>query len=177
MDYARSLNASGNARLVHDLYRDAGLSLAADLDALDDAERISADPAAVAYMQANATPTGRIQGPVLSLHETGDTAPTVPQARTYADRVRQAGANPLLRQAVVDRPGHCAYADAEIAAVVDALTERLETGRWADIATARALNERADRIAATDGLDRGTGAFAQVTPDRMLRPERAPNGR
>lgn len=174
VDYKKSLGGSGNSHLVRSLYAEAGLNLKNDLKSLASAERISADPAAVAYMQANATPTGQIAGPVLSLHETGDTAPTVAQAETYADRVRHAGANSQLKQAFVDRPGHCAYSDAEVAAVVDALQQRLDTGRWAKVATPRALNLRADRIAAESALDRGAGTFAHYSPDRMVRPEREP---
>lgn len=172
VDYSASLSGSGNAQLVRSLYAEAGLEVKSDLGVLASADRISADPSAVAYMQDNATPTGRISGPVLSLHETGDTAPTVAQAETYAERVRHAGAGAQLRQAFVDRPGHCAYSEAELAAVVDALQQRLDTGRWANVATPRALNARADQIAAESGLDRGEGTFAQHRPDAMLRPER-----
>lgn len=172
VDYSKSLNGSDNAHLVRTLYAEAGLDLKNDLGVLATADRISADPDAVAYMQDNATPTGQISAPVLTLHETGDTAPTVAQAETYAERVRHAGANAQLRQVFVDRPGHCAYSDAELAAVVEALQERLDTGRWANVATPRALNARADQVAADSGLDRGTGTFAQYRPDAMLRPER-----
>ncbi|WP_166997730.1 prolyl oligopeptidase family serine peptidase [Paramicrobacterium fandaimingii] len=172
VDYGHALRTSGNHALVRSLYREAGLSLAGDLGALEDADRISADPNAVAYMQRNATPTGDISGPVLTVHETGDLAPTVAQARTYADRVRAHGDNRLLRQAFVDRPGHCSYSDAEVAAALTALETRLETGRWANVATSRALNASADRIARASGLDRGEGSFASFHPDRMLRPER-----
>lgn len=173
VDYTKALAGSENATLVRTLYRQAGLSLDRDLETLADAERISADPEAVAYMQRNATPTGGIDGPVLTLHETGDTAPTVTQARTYADRVRENGDDALLRQAFVDRPGHCAYADAEIAVLVEALQQRLDTGRWGSTTKPSHLNRAADRIARRDGLDRG-GSFASVRPDPMNRPERGP---
>ncbi|GAB3634208.1 alpha/beta hydrolase [Microbacterium shaanxiense] len=172
VDYSKSLNGSDNAQLVRALYAEAGLDLREDLDLLESADRISADTAAVEYMQRNATPTGQISGPVLTLHETGDTAPTVAQAQTYAERVRHAGANAQLRQVFVDRPGHCAYSDAELAAVVGALQDRLDTGRWANVAMTTALNARADQVAAESDLDRGTGTFAQFRPDSMLRPER-----
>lgn len=172
VDYAGALAGSPNARLVRALYAESGLDLREDLAAIDGAERISADPDAVAYMQRNATPTGDISGPVLTLHETGDTAPTVTQARTYADRVRGHGDGALLRQAFVDRPGHCDYSDAEIAAVVSALQVRLDTGRWANVATPRALDASADAIADATGFERGDGSFAHALPDRMLRPER-----
>lgn len=173
VDYVRALRDSGQHALVRDLYRDAGLSLEADLAALNAGERIAADQDAVAYMQRNATPTGDISDPVLSLHETGDAAPTIGQAGTYADRVRAHGGQDLVRQAFVDRPGHCAYADAEVAAMVTALQERLDTGRWANVAQPRALNVRADEISAASGLERG-GSFAQLKPGVMLRPEREP---
>jgi pimeloyl-ACP methyl ester carboxylesterase len=171
VDYSQSLVHSGNASLVRARYRDAGLSLAEDLGTLAGAERISADQQAVDYMQRNATPTGDLQGPVLTLHETGDTAPTVAQAATYADRVRGQGDRPLLRQAFVDRPGHCDYADAEVAALVVTLQERLDTGRWADLAQPGTLNALADDLAEAGGLERG-GVFATYQPDHMLRPER-----
>ncbi|WP_221583347.1 S9 family peptidase [Microbacterium sp. G2-8] len=172
VDYAAGLAGSPNARLVRALYAEAGLDLRADLAAIDGGDRISADADAVAYMQRNATPTGDIAGPVLTLHETGDTAPTVTQARTYADRVRANGDAALLRQAFVDRPGHCDFADAEVAAVLSALQTRLDTGRWANFATPRALDAAADEIAASSGLARRDEGFAQIVPDRMLRPER-----
>ncbi len=173
VDYARSLAQSGQSQMVRSLYAEAGLSLTEDLRVVGSAERISADPAAVAYMQANATPAGDIDGPVLSLHETGDTAPTVAQAGTYAEHVRQNGDNPLLREAFVDRPGHCNFADAEVAAMVTTLQERLDTGRWANLATPGVLNRLADRISSADGLGRG-GSFASFQPPKMLRPERSP---
>ncbi|MGM7669794.1 hypothetical protein [Microbacterium sp. A93] len=173
VDYAQALAGSNQQQLVRTLYREAGLSLDGDLEVLAGAERISADPEAVAYMQRNATPAGQISGPVLSLHEAGDTAPTVTQSRTYADRVRKNGGQPLLRQAFVDRPGHCNYADAEMAAMVQTLQGRLDTGRWGASAQPQKLNQTADRIARRDGLDRG-GSFAAVQPDPMNRPERGP---
>ena len=172
VDYVRSLTQSGSAKMVRTLYAEAGISLDNDLKRVNTAERITATPSAVAYMQANATPVGNINGPVLSLHETGDTAPTVAQAGTYAERVRRNGDNALLRQAFVDRPGHCNYADAEIAAMVTTLQQRLESGRWSNLAHPATLNRLADRIADEDNLGRG-GSFSQFQPPQMLRPERA----
>lgn len=171
VDYAESLIHSGKSKLVRDLYSQAGISLKDDLKTLAASDRITADPGALAYMQANATPRGELSGPVLSLHETGDTAPTVTQAGTYASRVRANGDNRLLRQAFVDRPGHCNYADSEVAAAVTSLQRRLETGRWANLAHPAALNRLADTIAEESGLERG-GTFATFKPEEMLRGER-----
>ena len=174
VDYAAALRQSGNLQLVRQLYRDAGLSLDDDLTALNAGDRIAADEQAVAYMQQNATPTGDIRGPVLSLHETGDAAPVVAQAGTYADRVRAHGEAALVEQAFVDRPGHCAYADAEVAALVTALQDRLDSGAWKNVTNPLALNARADDIAEQSGLERG-GTFANHQPDSLLRPEREPD--
>lgn len=173
VDYAEALRESGEMTLVRKLYREAGLSLDDDLATLNAGERIAADPDAVAYMQRNATPTGAISGPVLSIHETGDAAPVVQQAETYADRVKENGGRGLLAQTFVDRPGHCAYADAEIAALVTTLQERLDTGGWRNTTTPHSLNRLADAIAAEDGLERG-GTFTREQPTEMVRSERLP---
>ncbi|WP_192813741.1 prolyl oligopeptidase family serine peptidase [Microbacterium yannicii] len=173
VDYAEALRASGQLSLVRQLYRAAGLSLDEDLGALNGGERIMADAGAVAYMQKNATPTGDIDGPVLSLHETGDAAPVVAQAGSYADRVRENRASSLIEQVFVDRPGHCDYADAEVAALVTALQDRLDSGKWKNLASPRALDKRADAIAETTGLERG-GAFVRYAPGSVVRPEREP---
>lgn len=177
VDYRHQLNVSGNARQVRALYREAGLDLGADLDRLATANRISADPEAVQYMLANATPTGEIDDPVLTLHESGDTAPVVTQARAYADAVSAAGNRRLLRQAFVDRPGHCSYTAAEALAAVTALERRIETGRWSDVATSASLNARAETIEATTSLDLGEAAFADIRADRFVRPYHPVHGR
>ena len=174
VDYAEALRASGQLSLVKQLYRAAGLSLDDDLGALNGGERIMADAGAVAYMQKNATPTGDIDGPVLSLHETGDAAPVVAQAGSYADRVRENRASSLIEQVFVDRPGHCAYADAEVAALVGALQERLDSGKWRNVAHPRSLNQRADAIAEASGLERG-GQFERYASRSLVRPEREPD--
>ncbi|MFC7405701.1 prolyl oligopeptidase family serine peptidase [Georgenia alba] len=170
VDYREQLARSGNVRLVRALYRDAGLDLQADLDRLNATERIEADPDAVEYMLANATPSGDIADPVLTLHESGDTAPTVTQASAYADAVAASGNARLLRQAFVDRPGHCGYTAAETLAALTALEDRITTGRWGDLATSASLDARAARIDATSPIDLGTAEFARLRVDDFLRP-------
>jgi hypothetical protein len=171
VDYSRQLKHSGTAELVKALYAESGANLEDDLAQLHSAPRISADPAAVRYMQTNATPTGEIPVPVLTLHESGDTAPTVTQARTYEDRVRSNGNNNLLRQAFVDRPGHCDYTGAEIAAALTTVQQRLDTGTWSNAATPEALNKLAAEIAADAQVDLGSAEFAELKPHRMVRAE------
>ncbi|GAA4055502.1 alpha/beta hydrolase [Actinomadura miaoliensis] len=169
VDYRKLLKESGRTSQVQALYRQAGLDLDADLARLDRAPRVSADPEAVAYMERNFTPSGELDVPVLTLHERGDNFPTVTQARAYSDAVRRAGDGRMLRQAFVDRPGHCGYTGAEFVATALTLERRVRTGRWSDDAGARELGRLAERLAARDP-DLGTAQFIRLTPDRFLRP-------
>lgn len=168
VDYRKQLRESGRERQVRALYERAGLDLDADLAALAKAPRVAADPEAVAYMEDYFTPRGRLGVPVLTLHERGDNYPTVTQARAYADAVKRAGKGPLLRQAYVDRPGHCRYTGAEFAAAVETLRDRVATGHWKD-AHAHGLGRLAARLADADpGL--GSAQFTDHHPGRFLRP-------
>lgn len=161
VDYRVQLENSGNKAQVEALYAAAGISLEDDLAALSAAPRISADYTAMKYMERNATPRGNITVPVLTLHESGDTAPVVAQASAYADAVAASGASDLLRQTFVDRPGHCGYSAAEQLAPLDALVERLDTGSWPDT-SAVALGERAESLDAASELDLGVAAFTDL---------------
>lgn len=167
VDYRRLLRDSGRSRQVRALYAQAGLDLDADLARLEAAPRISADPAAVDYMERYFTPSGRLGVPVLTLHERGDNFPTVTQARAYSDVVRRAGNGRMLRQAFVDRPGHCGYTGAELVAAVLTLERRVKTGRWET--NARELNRLAAHLGAHDP-ELGTAQFVHLVPDRFLRP-------
>jgi hypothetical protein len=170
VDYADLLARSGASDRVTALYQQAGLNLADDLAALAAAQRISAVPSAVAYLGRNFTPTGRLAGPVLTLNEYGDNAPTIVQARAYADAVRTSGNAALLRQAYVHRPGHCGYRPAEIMAAVMTLDQRITTGTWGPT-DAASLNQLAAQLAAeSSGTSPGTPGFATEQPVAMLRP-------
>ncbi|GAA5043076.1 alpha/beta hydrolase [Thermocatellispora tengchongensis] len=168
VDYRRALQESGRMKQVRGLYDVAGLDLDADLATLAAAPRVSADPGAVAYMENYFTPRGTLGVPVLTMHERGDNYPTVTQARAYSDVVRRAGDGAMLRQAFVDRPGHCRYTGAEFVAAVETLRSRVTTGRWTDV-DAHRLNKLAARLAAEDPA-LGTAEFVHYTPDRFLRP-------
>lgn len=174
VDYRRQLAGSGRERQVRELYRAAGLDLEQDLRTLERAPRIAADPAAVDYMRRNITPTGELSDPILTLHETGDNAPTVTQARAYADAVAAQGDARFLRQAFVHRPGHCGYTPAEIIASMQTVERRLDRGSWgagpADGASAPALQQLAVKLDAASPLDLGTSGFVAYRPDRFVRP-------
>ncbi|MEU7880019.1 hypothetical protein [Microbispora bryophytorum] len=102
------------------------------------------------------------------MHERGDNYPTVTQARAYSDVVRRTGNQAMLRQAFVDRPGHCRYTGAEFVAAVRTLENRVTTGRGTDV-DAHRLNTLAARLAA-ENPDLGTAEFIPYTPGRFLRP-------
>ena len=130
VDYARLLARSANRVEVEALYARAGLSLRGDLTALNAAPRISADPAAVAYMARNISFTGRLTRPMLTIHTTGDPLVPVQVERAYADAVADAHRKPLLRQAYVHRGGHCTFTTGEMLAALRTLERRVVTGHW-----------------------------------------------
>src|SRR5258707_5546770 len=72
VDYRKQLEHSASRNEVVALYEQAGLSLDADLDALEDTVRISPDRHAIEYLEKNIVYNGDIHIPVLTLHTTGD---------------------------------------------------------------------------------------------------------
>ena len=72
VNYFTDLRKSSDFAEVKALYAAAGLSLHADLETLNNAARISADPSAVHYLEQNITFNGVLPGPVLTMHTTGD---------------------------------------------------------------------------------------------------------
>ncbi len=143
VDYREQLAHSSNRAEVRALYEQAGLSLSADLEALEAAPRIEANPAATAALGKASTLTGFIQVPVLTMHTTGDGLIPVEDERAYASFVRAADAKALLRQTFVHRAGHCTFTPAETIAAFQALVRRLDTGTWADRVQPAELDEAA----------------------------------
>lgn len=149
IDYARVLAASQHAPLVGALYREAGLSLRSDLRTLTADATITADPAAVATGERTSSAGQGLAVPLLDIHTTADDLVPVEQENRFAGRVRASGDGPLLRQAYVERQGHCAFTTAETVAALRAVEHRLDTGRWGSVATPRALQTAAVAL----GLD------------------------
>ena len=162
VDFRRQLLRSGREPWVQALYRQAGLDLQRDLDTLNSAPRITADPVAVAYMRAYYTPSGRLRVPVFSYHTIGDQMTSNEQQGAYADLVTKDGHGALFADAWVARAGHCAFTPAEHIAALETLEQRLANGSWD--ATPAKLNARA----ATASL--GASRFVSYTPPAFLRP-------
>jgi pimeloyl-ACP methyl ester carboxylesterase len=174
VNYQHQLAISPDAAEVTALYRAAGLNLESDLRALEGGRRITADPAAVAYLDQNLSFDGRLSVPVLTMHTTADGL-VIPQNETaYAAVVSAAGNHDLLRQVFVHRAGHCAFTPAETIALVEAMLERLNTGRWDDLAlTPAALNATATAQGPGDNSIFGFNlppAFVDFKPGPYPRP-------
>ncbi|WP_055526052.1 alpha/beta hydrolase [Streptomyces graminilatus] len=149
VDYARLLTDSAYEPQVRALYRAAGLDLGADLRTLTKGATITADPAAVRTAQRTSSAGQGLAVPLLDIHTTADNLVPVEQEARFAARVRASGDGALLRQAYVERQGHCAFTTAETVAALHALEHRVETGRWDDVATPAALQRAATAL----GLD------------------------
>jgi hypothetical protein len=188
VNYFRDLRKSADFGEVVALYKAAGLSLRADLKAINGAARISAVPAAVRYLRHNITFNGHLSVPVLTMHTTGDGLVVPENEQAYSSVVRRAGDSALLRQIFVHRAGHCAFTPAETITAARALLHRLATGHWNDEAlqandlnTAAASLGPADNIFAAQGGKCPVGspvagvcptapAFLSYRPARYLRP-------
>ncbi|MGW6910036.1 alpha/beta hydrolase family protein [Streptomyces sp. NPDC054940] len=144
VDYAKLLGRSSVRKEVTELFKKAGLSLGADLATLNRAPRISADPAALAWMSRTSTFTGRLTKPQLSVHTIGDALVPVQTESALKRAVTAAGSGSELRQAYTDNAGHCTFSPAEQLAALHALEDRLTTGRWSGTDPA-SLNSRATK--------------------------------
>jgi pimeloyl-ACP methyl ester carboxylesterase len=184
VDFRQQLAKSINLEEVVALYGAAGLDLNTDLETLNRAARISADPPAFEYLVRNITFDGQINIPVLTLHTKGDGLVVVQNESAYRHVVDEEGNGELLRRDFIDRAGHCAFTPAETIAAVEKLVDRLNTGRWheptaAELnASAAALGPAFNIFATSAGAIVATPpAFIDFTPSPYLRPFDFGNGR
>lgn len=168
LDYEKLLKRSGHYQQVKALYEQAGLNLKQDVETLEHAPRIAADPGAVEYLSQNIIFDGHIQIPVLTLHTTADGLVPVEHEQAYASVVRAAGQNYLLRQSYIHRAGHCNFTPAEEISALQALIQRLDMGKWKNLTHPHILNQAAEAL----GGDFNTSppAFVRFTPGPFLRP-------
>jgi pimeloyl-ACP methyl ester carboxylesterase len=171
VDYHKQFEHSANRGEVEALYKAAGLDLDADLDALNDAPRISANPESVEYLEHNIIFNGDIDIPVLTMHTTGDGLVVVENESAYKDVVAEAGDRSLLRQTFVHRAGHCTFTPAETVTAAQNLITRLNTGRWPNLDD-ETLNAEAAPLTALFSPIAGPtpAAFEDFHPAPYLRP-------
>jgi pimeloyl-ACP methyl ester carboxylesterase len=161
VDYRVQLAASGRQAWVQALYAKAHLDLQQDLNTLNAAPRIAADPGAIAYMRAHYVPSGRLRIPVLTYHTVGDGLTVVEQQGAYRQRVADAGRSSKLATAWVKRAGHCTFTAREHQAVLMTLENRLANGTWQW--SAAALN-------AIPSAAPSASEFVEFAPSAFLRP-------
>ncbi|MGW2340458.1 alpha/beta hydrolase family protein [Streptomyces sp. NPDC001661] len=162
VDYAHQLAKADPAqrRAVRALYTKAGLDVDDDLRTLARAPRTSADLSAVRYLEKGIVFHGGLRIPVLTVNPIGDQISTVAQQQSYEAVARASGTSGLLRQSYVKAVGHCSFSTSEQVAALTAMTKRLETGKWADVAEPRTLNNLAD----------GKGRYIDYQPPVFNRP-------
>src|SRR5215510_7178572 len=97
-DYTEQLALSIDYAEVQALYAQAGLDLDTDLEALNNASRIAADPVALDYLSQNIIFNGQIQVPVLTLHSTDDDIVSAENEQSNAQLFASAGNSSALRQ-------------------------------------------------------------------------------
>lgn len=143
VDYGHLLASSVHAPQVRALYRAARLDLHADLKSLTHGAGITADPAAVRTAERTSSAGQGLDVPLLDVHTTADNLVPVEQEERFADRVRASGDGALLRQAYVERQGHCNITTAETVAALHAVERRVSTGHWGGSTTPAALQKAA----------------------------------
>jgi pimeloyl-ACP methyl ester carboxylesterase len=147
VDYKVQLAHSVDRNEVIALYQKAGLDLEADLDTLNNAPRIAANPSSVNYLSQYVTFDGDLgRTPVLTMHTTGDGLVANEDERTYSHVVDQAGDPTLLRQIYVHRAGHCSFTPAETLTSVNTLLHRITTGKWSNVNNVDGLNSAASAL-------------------------------
>ncbi|EMY34393.1 hypothetical protein D477_009850 [Arthrobacter crystallopoietes BAB-32] len=162
VDYAKLLRSSDQRQQVEHMYSLAGLDLSADVATITANADITPDEEGLDWMLRTSTPSGELQVPLLATHTLVDLLAPVEYQEEYAETVRQSGGNSLFRQAFIDREGHCTFTVAENIAAIEAMDERLETGRWANVAKTSELQ----RKAASLNLD--GAAFVDFRPDEFI---------
>jgi alpha-beta hydrolase superfamily lysophospholipase len=166
VDYHKQFALSVDREEVRALYQEAGLNLEDDLKTLNQAARISANPASVQYLENNIIFDGDIRIPVLTMHTKGDGLVSNQNESAYRETVEEAGNEKFLRQIFVHRAGHCSFTPAETIAALENLISRLEAGTWPHL-DADALNAEA---AALGPLNVAPPAFFEFRPAPFLRP-------
>jgi pimeloyl-ACP methyl ester carboxylesterase len=179
VNFSQQLAKSVDHQEVVALYKAAGLSLHKDLQKLNDAPRVSADPTAVKYLEHNIVFDGKLTMPVLTMHTTGDGLVVPENEQAYRHVVSKAGSRALLRQIFVHRAGHCAFTPAETITAVRTLLHRLNTGKWDGAGlTPAALNHKAAALGPTYNIFQSSSGktvatapqFIHYTPANYLRP-------
>jgi pimeloyl-ACP methyl ester carboxylesterase len=162
VDYSKLLHSSAHRGHVEHMYALADLKLATDLSTLTANADIKPSEQGNEWMLRTSTPTGELQVPLLATHTVMDLLAPVEFQEEYSETVRQAGNNSLLRQAFVNRAGHCNFTVAENIAAIEAMDQRLDTGHWGSAAATSKLQRAAESL----GLD--GASFVEYRPNEFI---------
>jgi hypothetical protein len=163
IDYGIQLLLSPNFNEVWALYQTAGLSLFEDIETLNRAARIEANPSSVRYLEQNIIFDGVIHIPVLTMHTTGDGLVINENETAYRTIVDLVGNGNFLRQTFVSRAGHCSFTPAETIAAVGTLLTRVETGHWPTV-EANVLNGDATALGPQLNIFAANGGVVETPP-------------
>lgn len=105
--------------------------------------RVTPDPEAVAALAADSDPTGRIDLPVITMHQVRDTTVFVEQQHEYRRVVEAAGNGHRLMQTFVDDDQHSKTSPPHYPAILKALQRWIETGARPSMAEVQANCEAA----------------------------------
>jgi pimeloyl-ACP methyl ester carboxylesterase len=166
VNYRKQLARSADREEVEALYAAAGLSLDADLDTLNEADRIAADPGVTDFLVQNIIYNGEIQVPVLAMHTSGDGLVVPQNESAYRLVVDQTNDDEFLRQIYVHRAGHCTFTPAETVTALGVLLDRLDTGKWSGLSPDD-LNGAAAQLGP---LNTAPPSFFSFSPGPFLRP-------
>lgn len=153
VDYKTLFQHTATRSVVEKLYRDAGIDLRKDLGQLTSTADLVADDDPLQRAYEISGLTGEVEMPVLAVHTLYDTLVPAQIEEEYQEKVREARNQSLLRQAYIDRVGHCSFTPAEYVAAVNAMNERIETGHWTPASTPAGLDRSAE------ALDLGESAY------------------
>jgi len=162
VNYREILQGLGNADIVYELYRQAGLDINIDLNKLEQAPRVSADRQALIWVAPQVW-HGGLTIPVLTLSNIGDNISAVSAQYAFQEMVNRAGSAALLRQVYVNSAGHCAYSPAETVAAINTLVQRVNTGAWGMSTNPYTMNSKAE------ALDIGPSRFITYQPEPFAR--------
>ncbi len=169
VDYSQMLMLSGRKEFVEAMYAEADADLAADLEKLALAPRISADPAAVSIAEKFSSYTGEIKGPIINVDNTGDPIDPTSCEAAYAETIQTAGNQNLLRNTIVHSPGHAGINALEFITGFVKLIDRLDSGTWGATSPA-AMNRLARQLSV-----RSPALFFGQTPRFVEQPLGSPS--
>jgi alpha-beta hydrolase superfamily lysophospholipase len=91
--------------------------------------RFTANPAAREYLRNNASPTGRLSDPVLTIHTTADPLVLGDDVTEYESIASVAGTQDLFVARFVAAKGHCSFTPTQMGSAFDALREWARSGK------------------------------------------------